>query len=367
MMKRPQTWIGYSQHRNDLMLGQHANWETSRAFMVRADGSERREVGRELITRPHSWTQFAGWSPDGRKAIITSLWESPENAAWEHQNKTFRFSEGWLVDGNVLDLRTGKLLNVSAIDRVSNHNAVTFTPDGRKLLMTSVVKGSGRPFVMDLDGSHKRDAGGDSGGFAYGLNASPDGKYISYHEDYQVYIAHVDGSGRRKIDTGNPFNFVPQWSPKADALLFLSGEHYDCHPHIVRPDGSGLRKLADRGGYRGVVEFLKYPDFHSERSDIPCWSRDGRSVIYTAKVRDAVEVMRVDLNGKVRQLTHSQPGVRNYHPTESPDGRWLLFGSDRTGVMQLYVGDRDCRETWAITAAGEGNATLAGGWQPGKQ
>lgn len=117
----------------------------------------------------------------------------------------------------------------------------------------------------------------------------------------------------------------------------------------------------DRGGYRRLVEFLKNPDFHSERSDVPSWSRDGRSLINIAKVRDAIEVMRVDLKGKIIQLTHSLASGRTHHPTESPDGRWLLFGSDRSGALQLYVSDSDCRETWAITAAADGYAPLAGG------
>jgi hypothetical protein len=32
----------------------------------------------------------------------------------------------------------------------------------------------------------------------------------------------------------------------------------------VTRNGTDLRKLADRGGYRGVMERLKHPDFHSE-------------------------------------------------------------------------------------------------------
>ena len=31
---------------------------------------------------------------------------------------------------------------------------------------------------------------------------------------------------------------------------------------MFRADGSGLKKLADRGGYRGVIEFLDVFDFH---------------------------------------------------------------------------------------------------------
>lgn len=186
----------------------------------------------------------------------------------------------------------------------------------------------------------------------------------SLGKNYQIYVSNLDGSDKRRIETGNPFNFVPQWSPDGQWLLFVSGEHYNCHPHVVKKDGTGLRKLADRGGYRGVVERLKHPDFHSESSDVPVWAKDGRSVYYTSKVGESIELMRVTLEGKVEQLTTSQPGVRHYHPSPSPDGRWLLFGSDRSGVMQLYVARADGSAARPVTAVPAGSCAMHGHWQP---
>ncbi len=82
-LDRPRQLIGYTEGRNDLPGGQFVNWVTNRACVVRADGTERRELAGELTRKQHAWTQFAGWSPDGATAIIGSFWESPENAAWE--------------------------------------------------------------------------------------------------------------------------------------------------------------------------------------------------------------------------------------------------------------------------------------------
>ncbi|MCU0873683.1 MAG: hypothetical protein MUE50_15205 [Pirellulaceae bacterium] len=174
----------------------------------------------------------------------------------------------------------------------------------------------------------------------------------------------MDGSDKRRIETGNPFNFVPQWSPDGEWLLFVSGEHYNCHPHVVKKDGTGLRKLADRDGYRGVVERLKHPDFHSESSDVPVWARDGQAVYYTAKVGESIELMRVSLDGQVDQLTKSAPVVRHYHPSPSPDGRWVLFGSDRNGVMQLYVARADGTQARTVTNVPAGSCAMHGHWQP---
>jgi Tol biopolymer transport system component len=360
----PMPLIGYTEGRNDLPDGQFANWVTHRACVVRADGTGRRVLAEELVDTETSWTQFAGWSPDGRQAIITSIWESPENAAWERANRTFRMTEGWLVDTCLLDLATGTVTNLTAVDRISIYNAgLFFLPEGRGYGFTASINGISKPYMMDRDGRHKRDVSGAGEGFAYGYTASPDGTLISYHEDYQVHVSRADGSDKRRIETGCPFNFAPGWSPDGEWLLFVAGEHYDCHPHVVRKDGSGLRKLADRGGYRGVVERLKHPDFHSESSDVPVWARDGRSVYYTAQVGEAVELMRVSLDGRVEQLTKSKPGTRHYHPTPSPDGLSLLFGSDRSGVMQLYVGRADGMEARPVTSVPADSCAMHGHWQ----
>lgn len=362
---RPTVRIGYTEGRNDLEGGQFVNWVTNRACVVQADGQGRRVLAEQLTGKPHTWTQFAGWSPDGRQAVVLSLWESPENAAWEREHRTFRMTEGWLVDTCLLDLQSGRLTNLTAVERVSPYNTgLFFRPDGSGYGFTPLIGGISKPYRMDLDGRNKRDVSGHGAGFAYGYSASPDGQRISYHEDYQVFVSNPDGSGKQRIETGHPFNFAPQWSPDGQWLLFVSGAHYDCHPHLVRPDGTGLRKLPDRGGYRGVVERLKHPDFHSESSDVPVWSADGRHVFYTAKVGESIELLRAGLDGQVTQLTHSKPGTRHYHPAASPDGKWLLFGSDRSGVMQLYVSTTDGRDVWPITDVPPGSCAMHGHWQP---
>ena len=130
---------------------------------------------------------------------------------------------------------------------------------------------------------------------------------------------------------------MPSWSPDGAWVLFVAGEHYDCHPHVVKADGTGLKKLASRNGYRGVIDYLDVYDFHDGSSDVPVWSADGRSVFYTAKVGGNVELFRVTLDGKSEQLTDTPAGSMHYHPPPSPDGKWLLYGSKRDGVRQLYV------------------------------
>ncbi|WP_435008615.1 hypothetical protein P12x_005824 [Tundrisphaera lichenicola] len=359
--------IGYTEFLTDLPGGRQPNIATMRAMIVQADGTGRKEVAPALASEPNSWTQFAGWSPDGRLAIVGRGWESPENARWEEEHRTFRFNaEGWLYDMNLVELASGSVTNLTAVDRVSFYNTgLFFWPgDPDRLGFQALIGSDSHPFSMDRDGRNKRDLTKDSKEFAYGFSASPDGRRIAYHKSYHVFVADADGSNAVEIATGNPFNFAPQWSPDGTHLLFVSGEHYNCHPFVVKSDGTGLRKLADRGGYRGMVEFLDVPDFHGGSSDIPTWSLDSASIFSTAKVGENVELFRTTLDGRSEQLTHAPEGSLHYHPTPSPDGQWLAYGSKRDGIRQLYTMKLADRSETRITNLEKGHAALWPHWEP---
>lgn len=362
--------IGYSRYQTNLPGGRYVNAATTRAWVVRDDGREPRPVAPELANKPDSWTQFAGWSPDGRKAIIGSGWESEENGKWEEEHKTFRHTEGWLYDMYLVDIKTGEAQNLTAVERVSPHNTGLFFIPGAppRLGFQAMIGDKSHPFVMDLDGRNKRDLTTGDEGFTYGFNTSPDGRRVSYHKDYQVFLAEADGSRPQKIETGNPFNFAPQWSPDGKWVMFVSGERTNCDPFIVRADGSGLRKVASRNGYKGWIATLDVYDFHEGSSDVPVWTPDSAGIYFTSQFGTSVELMWASLDGAVRQLTHSPDGTLHYHPKASPDGRSLAFGSTRTGTRQLYVRPADPRrqdgETYAITDVPEHHAAMWASWQP---
>ena len=367
MTDRSKYWIGYSDKRCDDPRGQFYNGRTQRAMTVRADGTDRREIGHSLVKDENTWTQFVRWWPDGR-AVILCVWESPENANWEHENQRFRFDKGgWASDVCLVNVDSGEVANLTAVERVSHWNVgmQPWPEDPSRASFAALIDGSIRPLTMDLDGRNKRQVVSGEGKFTYGVQPSPDGRRIAYLQDYKLYLADTDGSDARRVDEDpkHDFQFAPAWSPDGQWLEFLAGEHYDCHPHIIRPDGTGLRKVADRGGYRGVIETLDYPDFHSESSDGPVWSRDSHWLYYTAKVGAAVELMRVSVDGQVQQLTHSRPGVLHYHPEVSPDGRLVVFGSTRDGARALYVADPDGGNVHAITVPTPGRAHMWAHWR----
>ena len=363
----PPPLVGYTELQTRLPGGRHANVSTERACVVHADGTGRRQLVPQLTVEPDTWSQFAGWSPDGQIAIIGRSWQSPENAKWEEENKNFRIVPGgWLYDSFLVEIGTGKATNVTSVDRISHYNAsVFFWPkDPQKLGFTALINGNAHPFSMDRDGRNKTDLTKQSNEFTYGFSTSRDGKRIAYHKSYQVYLADADGSNAVKIETGQPFGFSPTWSPDGAWVLFLCGEHGNSHPYAVKADGSGLKKLADRAGYNGAVEFLDVADFHGGSSDVPIWSADGKSVFYTAKVDQNVELFRVTVDGKTEQLTKTPSGTLHYHPQPSPDGQWLVYGSKREGIRQIYVRNLLDGTENRITNMPAGQGAMWPHWQP---
>ncbi len=364
----PELLIGYTEFRTNLPGGRYVNVWTMRAVTVKADGTGRRVLAEDLTREKGSWVQFYGWSADGKTAILLRGWESEENGKWEEEHKAFRFAaDGWLYDGYLFDLAGGKATNVTAVERVSHYNVgLRYWPgDATRLRFLALVDGVNRPFRMDLDGKNKRDLIKDSPNLVHGMSLSPDGKRAAYEDPaYRLHLADGDGSHARQVETGQRFNFLPEWSPDGAWVLFLSGEHYDCHPHVIKADGGGLRRLASRNGYRGVIDFLDVSDFHDGSSDLPVWAPDGKSVFYTAKVRGNVELFRVPLDGKPEQLTDTPAGSMHYHPQPSADGKWLVYGSKRDGVRQLYVMRLSDKKEHGITDLKEGQAGMWAHWPP---
>jgi hypothetical protein len=326
--KPPDLLIGYTEFRTDLPGGRHVNCWTMRAVVVRADGTGRRVLAEELTREKETWAQFTGWSPDGKAAMLSRNWKSEEVGKWEEEHKTFRPpGDGVRHEPYLIDLGSGTATKQAPAEDKNTSELVKSLVHGRSI--------------------------------------SPDGKRCAFEDPaYRLFLADADGSNAKQIQTGLRFHLMPSWSPDGAWVLFVAGEHYDCHPHVIKADGSGLKKLASRNGYRGVIDFLDVYDFHDGSSDLPVWAPDSQSVFYTAKVGDRVELFRVPLDGKPDRLTEAPAGSMHYHPRPSPDGRWLVYGSKRDGARQLYVMRLSDKKEHRITNLEKGHAAMWSGWQP---
>src|SRR5262245_41459902 len=97
--------------------------------------------------------------------------------------------------------------------------------------------------------------------------------------------------------------------------------------------------------------------FKFKRVSDPQISPDGKHVVYVVGVPDleknsipaSLWIASTDGKGEPRQLTNA-PGKKDKHPRWSPDGKWVLFESNRSGESQLWVIGLDGGEARQLTS-----------------
>jgi Tol biopolymer transport system component len=109
---------------------------------------------------------------------------------------------------------------------------------------------------------------------------SPDGRRIAFTRSYYqavpapkqaVFVCNLDGSNLHRITPWQLNASAPDWSPDGKAILFTS--HYDIEPsgqeqlYTIRPDGSGMTKVAPRGLAQGSNLLGRF-------------SPDGRKIVF---------------------------------------------------------------------------------------
>ena len=125
----------------------------------------------------------------------------------------------------------------------------------------------------------------------------------------------------------------PTVSPDGKTVVFTTnhrGTQYlmmaDIVPSAVE---RGTRAVAN------VRPLLRSARF--EQAYTPRWSPDGRHVAYSSWERGGYRDIRIvdTFDGSYVYVTHDR--AIDGDPVYSPDGRWLFYNSDRTGVSNVYA------------------------------
>ena len=183
--------------------------------------------------------------------------------------------------------------------------------------------------------------------------ASPDGKRIVFTSlkdgDLDIYTMNVDGSGVRRLTSTAGYDGGPWWSPDGTQIVYrawhpvdsaLAGYHDLLAQRLVRPnrmelwvmnaDGSGQRRITQLGG----------ANFG------PSWTPDGTRLIFSSNYRQPrsgnfdLYLVGLDGSGLEQVTTHD---TFDGFPMFSPDGRSLVWASNRRATMpgetNLFIAD----------------------------
>jgi hypothetical protein len=142
--------------------------------------------------------------------------------------------------------------------------------------------------------------------------------YARFGPDVDLW--RFDEGGRPVPIASSTLNDLnPEFSPDGERIVFVSdrggrgGEIW-----VAKPDGSGSTRIVQASG---------------RLIGGPRWSPDGKFIAYDARKQDGtIAVYVVDSAGGLSREVANQANV----PTWSRDGKWLYFGSLRSGTRQVW-------------------------------
>ena len=214
------------------------------------------------------------------------------------------FSRGyvWRVDADydvfVKDLGDGSLEQLTDTDGYDAE--ATISPQGDRIVFTSVRDGDLDLYAMDLDGSNVvrlTDRLGYDGGAFY----SPDGTQIVWRAGYpetdedigdytsllaeglirpsalELWVMDADGSNKRQITSNGAANFGPYWHPSGEKIIYSSnqgdpsGREFDLY--MINLDGTGNTRIT----------------YTEEFDGFPVFSPDGRYFVWGSNRFNAME------------------------------------------------------------------------------
>ncbi len=201
------------------------------------------------------------------------------------------------ADMFIYEILTGKRWLTSY--RTGINSGASFAPNSSDLFLTISQSGSPDIYKMNSEGDLvSRITNGPRGAMNVEPSISPDGKKIAFSSDRSgrpmIYVMNIDGSNVQRITFAGQFNASPAWSPDGKRIAF--------------------------GG----------------------WAEDHFDIFTMAA--DGSDMIRITSAKKV-----SGKWAANEDPTYSPDGRFLMYTSNRTGSNQIYISNLDGSEERRIT------------------
>ncbi|HXY32566.1 MAG TPA: protein kinase [Gemmatimonadaceae bacterium] len=173
---------------------------------------------------------------------------------------------------------------------------------------------------------------------------SPDGKQIALElvkTKSDIWVKQLPAGPFSRITFGDTANMRPSWSPDGRNVVYLADRGDGAGlPFMRRADGVGApqRLLVKRMGFGQVAETPDGQWLVLRRAV----SDEGNGDIYAMKMGDTTLVPLV-----------TTP-AREFTPAVSPDGKWLAYASNESGVSEIYVRPfpNAASARWQVSATG---------------
>ena len=280
------------------------------------------------------------------------------------------FDQIWLMD--VVQDEEGNLLGINP-DQLTFNDGDKFkpawSPDGTKLLYSGWSTGitaNGNPMANDIWMLDLANPGAEPVNLTQRQRDdkyaawSPLGDKIvftSYYRDDgipQLFMMNPDGSGQTRLSERFAESYAT-WTPNAEFLMFVQSTGnlnvvYMRDKYSQYTDGEHkFDRSTDEGRLGSVSE--------------PNLSLDGAVLAYTRTITSTktniYAAPYVDRGKTVIPLTDT--GM-DRSPFWSPDGKWLVFVSDRNGNSEIYIMDKDGGQQTNLTNFASEDKDPA--WQP---
>ena len=186
-----------------------------------------------------------------------------------------------------------------------------------------------------------------------GITWSPDGKKIALAakagEQDAILIIDIENDTQEKLVFDLDGIFSVDWSAQGDKLAFVGNALHQSDIYVYDLNTRQLTNLTE--------------DVHSD-SD-PCWSPDGTRIYFTSDRGDRTDratavltksfdysqadLYSVEVASRAVDRILSWPHSDEGSTEVSPDGKKLLFVSDRNGINNIYVLNLETKETRPVT------------------